>query len=166
MVVFRFFLQLFASVVFVFAFANAANVEQLILLGTLLISLVYTDRAGRNARPDPSFKKCALLQTADACASRGAARLSCELVRSVFDTDAEWARYRRNSCLGVSTDPERLLFSYHPDQCAFWGACSDECKTVLQKINQEITVFACNAAPLQNARDVYQRFSDASMIFP
>lgn len=88
----------------------------------------------------PLVDKCELLNTQTACTVTG----MCFNARKAFNSDFEWARYRKNVCNGLKANKTRLMYTYNTKNCAMWGACDDkECMTELGKIRDEIADFKC-----------------------
>lgn len=106
----------------------------------------------------PIANECELMSTESACTVTGA----CYAARQVFNSDFEWARYRRNLCKGVSTNKNRLTFTYSGKNCDMWGGCDDnDCMTELESIRNEIETFEC---PFDESdkemSDIYYPYTD------
>lgn len=88
----------------------------------------------------PLVDECELLNTKTACALKG----MCFTARQAFNSDFEWARYRRNVCNGIKANKNRLMYTYSSKNCEMWDGCGDkECGVELGKIQSEISDFKC-----------------------
>lgn len=104
--------------------------------------------------------------TETACVNRG----MCSEAKMAFDSDFEWSRYRRNVCMGVTANDERLLTTYNPSNCNLWGGCDDdECKATLKELNERIKEFKCPSTigDRDKAMRLYQNTNeDTAFMFP
>lgn len=109
---------------------------------------------------------CETENTQTACFNAGA----CYDADKSLDTDFEWSRYRRNVCMGVTANNERLLKSYSPENCALWGGCDrEECKTMLGKTRDAIKEFKCphTVGDREKAMRLYQNTGEeTAVMFP
>lgn len=136
-----------------------------VLVGALSL-LLYTLSIDKDFNPSISAGECETENTPTACLNKGA----CFDADKSLDVDFEWSRYRRNVCMGVTANNERLLKSYSPENCALWDGCDrEECTALLGKTRDMIKDFTCphTVGDREKAMRLYQNTDEeTALLFP